>query len=487
MMKQLIKWLWYLKSLKLLSSIWLIGFFGLWVSSFASAYIIPIWSYWTNMINSTTQNYDIQITTNWTFLTQHLWVTKKLLYIYNPWNILQYAFWSDNWLIYWIYNSSNQGYFKQYFLCNSAVSTNWNFNSSDCTLNVIDLTNYSWQVEVYKSFFWSLTTDDNLFYSDFMIYNWSWLPWFCVWNSSIWKSMCFIFNSYSIDWVIWTRVLENLDINVSSYWNIESELLFNPPTVSSGGWWWNSDSSNNSWILYSNQNVYNSLYKKWYRKQLCYWWFWLNDLFMTWSSSFSWIVAWSGANVFELFNTYSWWLDFNTWYDNNYLDYLYLKTFKDSYEYEWFLDKSKGLVWLWIVRDSFFKWDSFNTSNYHYFCNLVINFPWSIDTSHDSALSILDNSLSEDLISDIIWDIDILIPTSWSALGFTIKNLCESWDLTGALCSWNLDDDTDLWGSIQNSRNTWSLSWIREWVKWLLPTYIIIWFFWILILYYLRR
>lgn len=309
--------------IKYLLWFWLLFLF--WFINYSGAYIIPIWSYWTNMINSTTQNFDIQVTTNWTFLTNNLWVTKKLLYIYNPWNILQYAFWSDNWLIYWIYNSSNQGYFKQYFTCPVAVWTDFNFTTAGCSLNVIDLTDYSWQVEVYKSFFWSLTTNDNLFYSNSMLYNWSFFPWFCVWNSSLWKSMCFLFNSYSIDGVIWTRVLPNLDINVSSYWNIENSLLSDPPTVS---WWWESSSDDEIvWIelnsVESAINYYETNY--WRDENICY--VWVDNLTDLWGSSVS-FQSWTWLNIFQAYSWTYWNLELNK-------VYVWLNTWLINYE-QWF-------------------------------------------------------------------------------------------------------------------------------------------------------
>lgn len=497
-MKQL-KWLWYLKSLKLLSSILLIGFFGFWVSSFVNA-SFSLWIVWQDATSVENQNYDISILANYEFKTTFWWVNKRL---FSPSQNYIWWWWTT-WNMHYsnVYFTTKYNWIVKYFYLCDYIETLTNF--SNCTKYL-----YSSNLEVVKNILNNVSAGDTFFYGE----AWSYMDFNAVSVQSLNQTIVFPVmaiqtsstpsQNSSIS-AIWISFNWNDCNNIQSNWwicnldNYDNSIWYDFSTLPNNliwvspwfpAWWWDSWTwDSNTWVFYTNQNVYNSLYNKWYRKQLCYWWFWLDDLFLTWSSSFSWIVAWSGATVFDLFNIYSWWLDFNTWYDNNYLDYIYLKEFRDYYEYSNFLDKSKWLVWLWLVRDSFFKWSDFNTSNYKFFCNLVINFPWSIDTSSDSALSFLDNSLSENLISDIIWDIDILIPTSWSALGFTIQNLCDSWDLSGALCSWDFSwYNSDLWGSIQNSRNTWSLSWIKEWVIWLLPTYIIVWFFWILILYYLRR
>lgn len=453
MMKQLKKCLFW-KSLKQLFIISLISCFILLGSSFVNAElsIVDYWSIWnlSSVSSEWNFNYDwnnfYNATSSTSSYSRIWWESDSFLHFNKRnYNSSSYLKWKITW----------------FFICPLMT---WLWNTY--------LKNIDW----CEYYFW--------FGSDFMN---------LIKNTDKWA---YFYNSNSSNnrtVLCWVNSLSNemICVDYSYYdnewsWKMSDSDILAVSVQNPNKWdsWWNWNNPSTSITIWNiKQNTYNMLYNKWYRPQMCYWWFALDDLFWTWdnNSSFDDILILSGATVFELYNTYSWWLNFETWYDNNYLDYIYLKEFRDSYQYRDYFWKSRGLVWLWIVRDSFFKWTDFNTASLEYFCNMV--FDNSIDKNL-SAIDILDSQYWEWLIRDIVWDFWVLIPWSWTALDILYSQYFswkDCWTVEECLANSNIFD------SVQDAYNSWSVSWIKDWITWILPPFIIFGFLWIVLLYYLRR
>lgn len=499
MMKQL-KWLCYLKSLKLLLSTLLIGFFGFWVNSFVSAVSdgcrpnenIHLWwwihSVWWTFTSSNSNSFDIWILNKFTVFTQSLWFWKK---VFSPVESSLF-WWGSDWLPYIYFNDDYQWVPNSYFICDSI--SDWNNFVSNCSKNELTFDSLpvliSFLSSVDSSDTWWYYYDNSTYYRYFNL---------CVSSTDFWKSLCFKFYTcrYNSSCPSSNCLLHNSNNYTNlTFASIPDSIIGDSPAVSS--WWWDSwdswDSSNDSNIpnYASIQSVYNSLFQQWYRSQMCYWWFAIDDILTSTNNWISNIKIWSGATVFELYDLYSWNDSFSDWYEDNYINYVYANEFSSWYVDSDFVWKSKWLIWLSIIRQAYWKKQdyAFNPSNFQYFCNLSLNFSWVLDSS--SILSDLENSINQNVVNNIIKDIDFLTPMSWSALGYLVSNMCDSWNLTWDICwfstVWKFAN-WDLFGNIKNSWAVWSLSprWIQEGIVWILPTYIIIWFLWVLFLYYLRR
>lgn len=481
---------------QLIKSLLLSFVFWLWIINFSSAVnwvCTPTTSSATNIWISTSKarlvwSY-IDWFTNWfrvwVFLSWDVYtesVLEKRLFAISDTSFL---FWDNTWLPYLYISWDVQWYIPYYFLCDTLTSTR--YIATNCSSQWIDLD--SSDLSFLKSFFdtventdyWGYTYGNNSF-------DWISLA-LCVSSSFYGKSLCLQYSPIRDCYLTWSKWYSNLTFST-----IPDNILWSPWSSFYSSW---SNIPNQSIFDYMwVQPVYNTLYKEWYRQQMCYWWFAIDDLFWTWNSSFSNIQAWTWAFVFDLFSLYSWWSNFIDWYDNNYLDYLYLESFQDQYEYEKYIWKSKGLVWLWIVRNAYFwTWRSnFNTSKYKLFCEYVRDYSWLLDTHDDTPMWIIDNTLSEELINSIVWDINILIPVSWSSLDVMVQSLVEqgylSWDFSSCM-SWDsyasCFDESSYWDSIKWAYDTFNTVYDNFDFPWILPSYIIVWFFSILLLYYLRR
>lgn len=500
MMKQLIKCNLSWKSLKLL-------FFSLLTSCFILLGNSSVNAWYTQLIGVENypslydNNYSLSFLKGWWFLSSFLWQWRSVLALKSN----DLVWWAPNWYLYaylkyssdwaWLY----QGFFDRYYSCDE-ITDFWSNMPWNCS--IWWYITFSWSYvdsnrEVFKSFFSKVKPGDFFFYDYLDVYHvagsWDWRENRAIvcWSSSeIGKSICFNW------WLCTSNYSSNCNPLINSQ-GLRDNITFSSLETSwiwSAPWqfWYNNEVPTTWWIwspVVNEQTTFNALYNQWYRSQMCYWWFGLDDLVLTGDYSFSWIQLNSWATIFELYDVYSWWKSFVNWYDDNYIDYLYLSSFHNSEDLAYFLWKSKWLVWLWIVRETLFAWDEkdFRSFWLRTFCQYYFSWVWlSTDISPGLTNEQIQNSIFNDIVSDI-W---VLIPIPWSPLDQLFENATDDWSIDPNCLSWDLNSClTQSWfeNSLDLMWRSWSVAWIKEGVDWILPGYIVIWFLWILLLYYIRR
>lgn len=440
MIKNLLKWLF---------SVWAITT-AIWFSYW---YILPIGNYWTNMINSYSQSYDIQITKNGTFLSQLGWLTKKVFVSWVNGSNPIYTFWTERWLPYVVFPSNWQWYYKWYYYCNTAVVPDRYPTTSNnaCTSITIDLNNYEWTVEFFESFLSTLTTDDNVYY---------WNPAnlssssnaFCIWNSSLWKSLCFQINYNVIDWNRTTRVLENLEMP-ESFNAIDSTKLFDPPGV----WNWAGEetpswtSSNNYFCPTVRQLMSN--YWDNYNTWLCY-----NDtLYFDWTT----MQTIERKSIFENFTDLQEYQNRVWIYNNNCRAPATIQTCQNAFNGE--VEKYK------IISNAVNN--NATSTKLRQYCNLWLNYSPNTTTCVWSwIINVPDTPPTADEIANEIINWDYTILTPWTGTIFDNMNDWEEW-------TWvNYENiaTRDVFGNITQIYDKITRIFEgRSWVNGILPDYIL--------------
>lgn len=349
----------------------------------------------------------------------------------------------------WQYASSLSG---MWYINNVCITSKW---SSCYTWNSISMEEFTNIKTTWESF--SIIPYDEL--------NWVVSP--CNVNQS-----CLWWYNQPIS-ICFNNATSSYCVAVKSSWNPLGTTYYNPIPI----WQANINASIDDWSNYFSYSPMRSVYQWWtalnpsvdpqktyndYRKlgysdALCYWWFGLNDLFGTWNSSFYNVSVWSGATIFQLYNTYSWWLSYTEWYNQWYYDYWYFQQFHDSYEYEKYIWKSKGLIGLFMIKDIYFTKDNFNPSLLFGYCALSLT-NTHIDKTQ-SPIDVINDSVNDNKLDQVIGDIWILIPWTWSALDQLVWTLKEnwvavdwSWDFTAKLS----DLRSGAFNSISSMEGVWS-------------------------------
>lgn len=388
----------------------------------------------------------------------------RLISVMSAWTYprLKNVFWTENWL-YFI-DSCQGGYSCQNI--NTSIKVQWyiqNYYECDLDWNVCDTNSPTYSSEQFFTNN-SYSNPDYMLLSDTLrdesaLY-------VCFAYSSLNKMICFMWyeHAWNLNNSIWftynplpSQLLQSED-QISSYFT-------NSPFIS-------SDIPNYfiTWSVNSAQNLYDSYRSLWYRDVMCYWWFWVDDLLLTWSLNFRDMQVWSGATIFQLHSAFSWWMDIWKWWDYYDFDYWFLV---DYNEYEPFLNKSKWIPWLFMVRDTYFKNDGFDI-------NMLVGFCWlsltntTIDRTK-SPIDVVNDTILNNEISKLIWDFWILVPISWSALDLVVQSLSGSW----------IYEVSNLWEQWYNLFTRFQL--VHSNNVWILPNYIIVWFLAILLLYLLRK
>lgn len=143
----MIKWNLFWKSLKQFFIILLISCFILLGSSFVSAwYTRQVWFYG---FNPYLQSYDVNFSRAWNPLTQNLWYTKQMFYLYDYlddyinykmfwfWNRwLPYIYLFSNYHRYWDNIIFNQWNITNYLTCNEILTLSENMPSG-CVSNLV--------------------------------------------------------------------------------------------------------------------------------------------------------------------------------------------------------------------------------------------------------------------------------------------------------------------------------------------------------------
>ena len=140
----MIKWIWYLKSLKQLLFILLISCFTFWLGSFANCRTVErIWNYSTSPYQD---NIQTEVISKGSFLSQRLWTSKPFFTWISKDNHRAYLWWknwlpyfyeyfnsySDYWLSWaWLY----QGFVESYFVCSELTEN----SSSPSNCSKVDI------------------------------------------------------------------------------------------------------------------------------------------------------------------------------------------------------------------------------------------------------------------------------------------------------------------------------------------------------------
>lgn len=273
-----------------------------------------------------------------------------------------------------------------------------------------------------------------------------------------------------------------------SYWNVIQSwiapkwnwleyysYMFSNSPIWSSSWGWSSSTPSYQDPVAVNSKIYQIFVQQWYSDNLCYWGYSLDNILTT-STWFdlSDIRLWSGANIFELYNVYSWGLTFVNWYDT-YFQYFNYARFSENYgTFNW---KSKGLLWLMATKQAVNS--SFDSTSIQNFCRLVIN--WLYETPVQTPIGIINDTVAEWQLSEVVWNIGYTPPASWSNIDIIVNTLIEQWVIDWY--SW-AEDLADFYVRYQDKLNQLR---VKVWESWVLPWYITLWFFAILMLYFFKK
>lgn len=403
---KLFKWNWYWKLLKLSFFSLLISCFTFWLGCFASAsysyYVRQIWDYWYNPF---IQSQDIAVIKNWTPLTQLLWYTKRMIWLWTD-----SAFFWNSWnpAFLWNYDDyySYQHHYYHYAWVVKSFSVCDELDWSEIT-SMSNCSSYTYDSSSYNLIYSFLQTVSNSDY--YVILNgcsWNWCNyqsrWFWISSSQLWQTLYFSFwnQSDSVDKSIIPLTSWNLDFS-----SFPDSLLGYPPSAwSSWEWdnWWVSDSWNIdidvSWsYTYTNctyQALIDYIESVWASKYLCYWWLDNFDLYnpntvynpipWTWKTLAQ-ILSYSNSwdTPIEWFNFWNW---LRWWYVDIWSSYpaVYKTWFDIYYQYWWnsleFDAVREYCIMIWLDIDfsnTVYKWQYFKqTCNYIQKNNIWI-YDWS--------------------------------------------------------------------------------------------------------------
>lgn len=290
----MIKWLWYLKYLKLsLIGLWISFFMGFLGNSVNAWYIWHIWTTQDSVYNS---SYQILVNKQWNFLTSYFWLWKRLFMI-DRWT---YFFWDINNIPYMsVVNSWNISYrwewrCTSYLLCDYIWLESWSADSpQNCQK---DLVSYGSDFQAITERFLKSIWNSWYYYYDYYFKPYSIWGSFviCFSSSEFNKSLCFYGSNWiNYDWGGLAWNMQNYywytDTNLNnSLWLstdfdlIDVSYIWNGP----GFWGW----SNSEWSVDINLDAFTSiswdyqyssctnwqiiqnLEAQWMSKYLCYWW-----------------------------------------------------------------------------------------------------------------------------------------------------------------------------------------------------------------------
>lgn len=474
MMKQL-KWLCYLKSLKLLLSTLLIGFFGFWVNSFvnASVYFTEKWTvlrdWYNTSYNFYLDDYLDLYTIIWDVDYNNIWFA----FDYSTYPL--FLGWKWDRLYQYKYHLSSYPW-NQWFLNNIITCTCWNnlycnnkaiytfsISNSSCSVIPFSLDNL---LSIYNNslyyWFWLLQWDNSIYTTSLCFSNW-----FSNWDSvsCLLSDFNDTLNMSLLDWQDIDYYINNTSFN-------SSPLLYN---------WWNLDTSDKIYFSDNNQIYFDTFKAIWFYEDLCYSNFELNDIVdihTAYYDLFPSPSSWSGANIFELYN--NWDLStlnpFNayfSWYSSRYNR---LNSSSDKWTMFIMSLYSWDSIWNYYIFDKLYNnqfIDSYTISykDYYTFCDMALNwfdsdwiFTW------DTSISFNNIFVSNPCIRN------------WTCIDENYQFVLSGAELTGA------NDLFDLFNQLYTKwKSVFNLDSSGSWIVWFLPTYIIAGFFLFFLLYWLKR
>lgn len=387
----MIKCFWFSKLLKQSFIIWLIGFFVLFIGSFASAFGV-VRTVWSIGVSSYNNSYQVAVNSKWNFNTLFGGMYKRL---FMPWK-WNFIYWSSDWIPYiymssyitdyaWQYTHSRQWESTKYLVCDKISADIENFSDLHCSSSSITENSKT----TFKNFFSTVKNND------MFLYYWesSFVHWYsaynflvCVSSNELSSSYCF-WNSTDYDlpyyqWITNTWTLFDSDRNKVSFDSINTAYLEPSP------WWFGSDTT---WPVDSsvdNQMSWDYLYqditywelrdylenKFWYSKYLCYWWIdnfdigsggvspipwtWknINEIQLNWINDYSWddfFTFWNGlyGGYPDMWSSYPY--IYQTWF------YFYYQYGGASYKFEDVYNYCLDKYILQVSSDSKYKWDKY--------------------------------------------------------------------------------------------------------------------------------
>lgn len=390
---KLFKWNWYWKSLKLLSSILLIGFFAVWIT------------FWYSCLND---NFPSDL---WSDYCYNIWdyeynstIKDNKFNFYNinlDWKLFTY---STYWIVWWEndwlhltkqnYNSSNKinWTIDWFFICENylpSISVNLS-DDSNCIYH--SWFNDFWMyIGTQNKYYFARNTSSSFFILRLCLYTDNYNSTFvCVeYNNYNW-------NSHSKFTQLWTTFLATSTVMETA--------VDNPFIYSGGGWWWNwldsSWSVNDvlTWsYIYTNctyQALIDYMESAWASKYLCYWWLDNFDLYnpntvynpipWTWKTLAQ-ILAYSNSwdTPLEWYNFWNW---LRWWYVDMWSSYpaVYKTWFDIYYQYWWnslefdAVREYCAMIWLDIdFSNTVYRWQYFKKTCEYIQRNNIWIYDWS--------------------------------------------------------------------------------------------------------------
>ena len=383
----MIKCDWYWRLLKLLFFGLLISFFTLFVGSSvkAGAFGVVWFDKTPSVINSQFKLWFLKW--GWV-ITDYLATNKSILALDSD-----KIFWrTPDWRPYF-YSPSSQWFFTKVFSCPEIIATwdSFQLDFPSCSWIPMSWLDY-WPM--FKNFFSHVVIWDYTYYDYYHLVWWNTCSYwyhthivcfsshelettlcFAVWSCynwcQWWSNSCRSFCNWTIcDWWVYeSQDYQSLNFGNIPYWSIWSAPWQNwymwDYEWSQGDWsYWNID-----WFI--TGSVFQQECTVWYAKNyaenlwlssyLCYWWLPLDSDWLAVA------VAWTGANVFEIFNASNDWKNFQSWfqYRNN--------IFVNRYVYN-------QSVWSWTPAPlySYFNfvsqyWPTFTSKEIQDYCRIIIN------------------------------------------------------------------------------------------------------------------
>ena len=471
----------------------------LWSFIFSLFFVwFSFWTYvqlWTDDLfytyNWLSKNVPTLITPVYNFRSNIDWVDWKLYwalfkYVWSSSYNYYYVAWWRDWTIH-VYESSsrwNYHYVLDKFTVCSYTSENSIWSISDCN-NYYP--NNTVSVSEFVSSHSRISPEFILYQTYDTAYWWQEANrWLCFAYPSLeWVAYCYLMpwqgdvRGWNFSLGSWTATFSSVSDFLSEYWNLFTDSPFYSVPPSYEG----DYVSTYQWNYASNMFYYRALVDAGYHSWLCYWDFdlWspiindMSDPWVWWYRIMSQFVntdcddweSFCGANFFQLYS----WSSFSTYsfFQTNYSLFKYTYNNNDIWPY---VGREKWLRRLnWKIFTNDFS-VAFSPYDYITFCDMTIN--WF------DPQAIFNSPISESMKAQVDMNLDIII-WGWSGTWYAWSWQVEAW--------LNFDNETKsyediLWRFKYKLLNN---KFVFGDYVWVLPSYIALWFLFMLLLYLFRR
>ena len=427
----------------------LLGLLGL-SSSFWAYWGDPFYmrQIWTLGYSPYSQSYDITVLKSWLPLTSALWITKNMFY-FHDW----YYWWREtNGLPYVYQRNDCQWFVKTYKVCDSMTWSYEGINNCSSDINI-----WVWTAEIFRTFF------ENVSNSDYFAFH--------RWGADYWTTWDFYISSDSLGDSIW-RSVSNCNLTWSlnyqdiSFDSFQNSMWDNSPWGLPSGW--------GGWTIVNttsdltNSQVVSALWSYGFSKNICYGG-------VSASADYSSAIPWTWKTLFQLYN------EFNPNNISNVVDrYAYYKEWYIDYPqftYSWgayITDPHSPFLSGWSFMLSVYRlflfgdryWVSFYpASDIVEYCDLLLNKnPDSIYTWDDW--------------SQVVWGAPIIdyYQSLYNLLWGDPQQIYDTWAI--ASLSWeNLTRNSKEFFENLSNKFSSSLDKIDSWIVGVIPNYILLFMF----------